>query len=235
MLELDDPEDLAVDLDVAAVLELVGGDHGAERSRERPPNSSDRRRMQPWTNGRPALSSRASSPSPSGGQTVRSVLRAGRPGPPGWQGRPDAGDPEQQVEDVVLGVDRDDAEDRVAVADDEAPGRDDQVHDAQRQRVAAGRVGAGPEGQQAEDAGQDVHDVVPAVDVEDPEHRVPHALVAGELGVVEEADDSGDHEDRADDARVEHRWCRTIPQIPWSLLSLQKLLSPTAHNPGAAR
>jgi hypothetical protein len=28
VLELDDPEDLAVDLDVAAVLELVGGDHG---------------------------------------------------------------------------------------------------------------------------------------------------------------------------------------------------------------
>jgi hypothetical protein len=30
VLELDDPEDLAVELDVAAVLELVGGDHGAQ-------------------------------------------------------------------------------------------------------------------------------------------------------------------------------------------------------------
>jgi hypothetical protein len=28
VLELDDPEDLPVELDVTAVLELVGGDHG---------------------------------------------------------------------------------------------------------------------------------------------------------------------------------------------------------------
>jgi hypothetical protein len=50
--------------------------------------------------------------------------------------------PDQQVEDVVLGVDREDAEDRVPIAHDESPGGDDQIDDAEAERVCSGRIGA---------------------------------------------------------------------------------------------
>jgi hypothetical protein len=41
------------------------------------------------------------------------------------------------VEDVVLGVDGDKAEDRLVAADDESPDRDDDVDDAEDERVGA--------------------------------------------------------------------------------------------------
>jgi hypothetical protein len=49
----------------------------------------------------------------------------------------DAGAADQQVEDVVLGVDGDDREDRVAVADDEAPDCHDDVDGTESQRSAS--------------------------------------------------------------------------------------------------
>jgi hypothetical protein len=48
-----------------------------------------------------------------------------------------------------------------------------------------------------------VHDVVPAVDVEDAEDAVAHRLVFRERRLVEEPDDPGDHEDRTEQAGVE--------------------------------
>jgi hypothetical protein len=48
-----------------------------------------------------------------------------------------------------------------------------------------------------------VDDVVPAIDAQDPEHVVMDRLVAGEIGVVEEADDPGDHQDGPDQARIQ--------------------------------
>ena len=49
----------------------------------------------------------------------------------------DACDPDQQVEEVVLGVHRDQVEDLVAVARDEAEQRHEQVDDAEAERVRA--------------------------------------------------------------------------------------------------
>src|SRR5215212_300368 len=85
---------------------------------------------------------------------------------------------EDQVEDVVLGVDRDEAEDRLVVADDEAPDRDDDVDGAEGEGVGPRGACSGGEGEQAEGAAGDVDEVVPGVDVEDAEHRVDVARAA---------------------------------------------------------
>ena len=87
---------------------------------------------------------------------------------------------------------------------DEAEHGEDQVEHADEQRGAAGGA-AGRDQQQAAD--RDVDEVVPAVDGEDAEHLVGDDLVAdGEAGLVEEADDPGDHEDAANQQAVEPGW-----------------------------
>ena len=69
------------------------------------------------------------------------------------------------MEQVVAGVDREEAEDRLAAADREAPEGEGDVEDAEPERVLARGV-AGDE--QPERAGEDVEHVDPAVDGEDP-------------------------------------------------------------------
>src|SRR5919204_5929743 len=112
------------------------------------------------------------------------------------------------MEDVVGGVDGHDAGDRVAASDDEFPDRDADVHDPEKRRVLPGEVA---DGEQPEDPGRQVDDVVPAIDRQDPEDLdgrvVPEDVTAGaEVRVVEEADDPGDREHGAHDAAVELRW-----------------------------
>src|SRR5919204_666872 len=84
------------------------------------------------------------------------------------------------------------AEQVAAVARYEAPDGDPHVHRAEADRVEAG-VAVGGEHRQADQAGRDVHDVVPAVHAEDSEHVVD---VAGRAEVrrIEEADDPGAHQ-----------------------------------------
>src|SRR3954471_10835536 len=64
----------------------------------------------------------------------------GRGGKPGANAR----DADQQVEEVVLGVDRDEAENRLPTADDEAPDGDGDVDHAEAIGVLAGGGGGGP-------------------------------------------------------------------------------------------
>src|SRR5919202_5813002 len=116
------------------------------------------------------------------------------------------------MQDVVGGVDRNDAEDRVATADDEAPDGDNDVHGAQTEGVGPGGIA---HGKQPECAGCQVDDVVPAVDREDAEHldaRViaEHVVARTEMGVVEEPDNARDYEHSADDYRVQPRWTRVL-------------------------
>jgi len=107
------------------------------------------------------------------------------------------------VQDVVLGVDRDQADDHPAVADDEAHDRDQQVDDAEHQREGPAG-GVGPDEGQCQRPRRDVDDVVPGVDVEDPQDRLALDLVArGEARAVEEADDAAGHQAEADDQRVD--------------------------------
>ena len=75
-------------------------------------------------------------------------------------------------------------------------------HDrAEHERIRA-RAAVGAGDQQADCARGDMDHVVPAVDVEDAQHGVARgAVAAAEAGVVEEADDPGDGERRADDQR----------------------------------
>ena len=68
------------------------------------------------------------------------------------------------MKQVVAGVDREEAEDRLTAADRESPERERHVEGAEPERVPARGV-AGDE--QAERAGEDVEDVDPAVDGED--------------------------------------------------------------------
>src|SRR4051794_34872820 len=59
----------------------------------------------------------------------------GDPRPGRGEPGPDAGDADQHVQEVVPGVDGDYAEDRVAAAGDEAPGRDHEVKGPAHKRV----------------------------------------------------------------------------------------------------
>src|SRR3954468_9354791 len=104
------------------------------------------------------------------------------------EARSETPDPDQQVQEVVLGVHRDDAEQVAAVAGDEAPYGDRHIHGAEPDRVSP-RVCVGAGHGQADQAGRDVNDVVPAVHVEDPQHAVDLAGIA-EVGRVEEPDDA---------------------------------------------
>ena len=117
----------------------------------------------------------------------------------GCGARRQTGEPEDQVQDVVRGVHGQDAQNRVAAADDEAPDRDDEVEQAEPEGVLARGVAGGGE---AEQAGGEVDEVVPSVDGQDPERLVDLPWRA-EARAVEEADDAGDRQDRADQRRVE--------------------------------
>jgi len=98
------------------------------------------------------------------------------------------------MQDVVLRVDRDESEDRVAVAVDEADDGHEDVDGAQSERVLASGVGTGAERKQAEPPCQQVDDVVPGIDVEDAEDGVDVARSAERRG-VEEADDPSHDQD----------------------------------------
>ena len=88
----------------------------------------------------------------------------------------------------------------------EPPNRDQDVEEAERQRVGPRGVAGG---RQADETGGDVEEVVPAVDVEDPEHGVGPDVVAGlEAGLVEESDDPCDHQRAAHERCVQPGWAR---------------------------
>jgi hypothetical protein len=67
------------------------------------------------------------------------------------------------VEDAVLGVDRQEAEDRLVAADDEAPNRNDDVDDAEDEGVGPRGARAGGESRQTEDAAEDVNGLCQAL------------------------------------------------------------------------
>jgi hypothetical protein len=82
------------------------------------------------------------------------------------------------MQQVVLGVDGDQAHDLPAVPRSDSERSHHQVQHPHRERVAARpAVGAGEH--QAHHAGRDVHEVVPAVHVEDADHGVARNVVAG--------------------------------------------------------
>ncbi len=97
---------------------------------------------------------------------------------------------DRQVQAVVAAVGGEEAEDRVAGADREAPDRQGGVEQADAERVLARGV-AGE--QQAERAGGDLEQVEPGVDPQHAERRFDVARGA-EGGAVEEADDPEDDE-----------------------------------------
>ena len=104
---------------------------------------------------------------------------------------------QHEAGEVVRTVHRNDAEDRLAVTQDEAPHRQ---RDQQHARAVPVRARARPRAgrRQAPDPQQHVQGVAPAVDAEGAEHVVVHGLVAREGSVVEEADDAGHHEHDAE-------------------------------------
>ncbi len=119
------------------------------------------------------------------------------------------GQAQDQVQEVVLGVDRNHVEERAeAVLDlEKPPDRDQDVREPDDEGVGPRRVAGS---RQTHQAGRDVNEVVPAVDVEHPEHRVGAQVVArSEAGLVEEADDSGDDQGAADERRVQPCWTGT--------------------------
>jgi hypothetical protein len=128
------------------------------------------------------------------------------------------------VEEVVLGVHRHHFEQgvvEVAAAEvDEAEHGDHYVEAAQSERVQALDVAPVGEGEEAEGARRDVNEVVPAVHGEQAAELVAAARadrISGlEAGVVEEADHPGDHEDAADQHRVQPGRARSLhrPSIP---------------------
>lgn len=111
---------------------------------------------------------------------------------------------EQHVEDVVGGVYRDDAEHVMPV--DQADDRNDAVDSSEEER--AGPRSPMPAGhEQEEDAGEDVDDVVPTVDLEDEEVLAVNAsrVAAGrrvELRVGEKAEDTNQQESGPDDQAI---------------------------------
>jgi hypothetical protein len=80
---------------------------------------------------------------------------------------------------------------------------DERVNGPEGQGVGPGRD---PGERQAEAARREMHDVVPAVDLENAEYRVALDWIDREAPVVEEADDSGDDEHPAHAERVEAGW-----------------------------
>ena len=149
--------------------------------------------------GRPALADRPDQAV--AGRALRASSSTG-----GAQGGEHAERAEDEVEQVVAGVDRQEAEDRLAAADRESPEGEADVEGAEPERVAArGVVG----GEQAEHAGEDVQDVVPAVDGKGAEDLLDLAGRA-KRGAVEEADDA-DHDERgADRGGVEAGWAGSV-------------------------
>src|ERR1044072_4593217 len=117
----------------------------------------------------------------------------------------DAEHTEHGVEDVVLAVDRDEAEDGLAATDDEAPDRDNDVDGAEREGVGARRTWAGSEGKQAQDTAEQVNQVVPRVHIEHPDDRV-HGAWAAERGAVEDPDNPCNRQRPSDQDGVEAGW-----------------------------
>src|SRR3954454_21834802 len=111
----------------------------------------------------------------------------------------DAERAQRDVQDVVGGVDGDDPEHVVAV--DQPDDRDQAVDDAERQRHRLGRA-ATPERGQQQETGQDVHEVVPAVDLE-AEEAVALDLGPGVEGRVgDEAEDAGEQQGEAGEQAI---------------------------------
>ena len=104
---------------------------------------------------------------------------------------------DEQVQQVVGGVDRDDRQQVAAVAHDEAERRDEQVDDAVADREQP-RLGGRPGHHEADDAGQQMNDVVPAVDVERDQRAALRVVADAEARLDEEAEDADEHEHRAE-------------------------------------
>jgi hypothetical protein len=122
------------------------------------------------------------------------LLRRGGDQPGG-----DARGRQQEVQDVVGAVDRDDPEDLVAL--DEADQRHQRVDEAEAERDRLGRRPRVRRAQQQQ-ARREVHEVVPAVDLE-AEQRSALELVAGlEAALGEEAEDARDEQRDAGEQAV---------------------------------
>src|SRR5687768_6406618 len=108
-----------------------------------------------------------------------------------------SGDADQRMQDVVLRVDGNELEDGIPIPVDEPDDRDHDVDRAEGERIGP-RARIGPRYREAHDAARDVHEVVPAVDVEDAEHgrALDERVVTDrEARLVEEAEDPGRYED----------------------------------------
>jgi len=103
------------------------------------------------------------------------------------------------MDEIVAGVNWEDAEDLTAAADEKAPDPDRNVKEAEPERVLA-RGEAGDE--ETHCTGDDVEGVGPTIDGEGPE-CIAYLAGPAEGGAVEEAEDASDNERRADQRRVQ--------------------------------
>src|SRR4051794_6047136 len=124
------------------------------------------------------------------------------------------------MQEVVGGVDRDEREDVVAV--DEAADRHEEIDRAEAEGVAPRRPGVAPE-RESEQPGEDVYDVVPAVDLEDDQVAALNARTGVEGRVGDEADDADEQQCGAEDERVHLRRgpvrCHGSSVLSWVLAS----------------
>jgi len=103
---------------------------------------------------------------------------------------------------VVRGVHREEGQDGVAV--DEAPDRHEQIHDSEAEGIRPRRARVAPE-REPDEAREDVHDVVPAVDLEDDQVTALHVRARVERGVGDEPDYADEQQRCAEGERVQLR------------------------------
>jgi hypothetical protein len=110
---------------------------------------------------------------------------------------PDARHGDREVQHVVGRVDRDQRQQQPTVADGEPEDRDDDVDDAVGDAEDAGLRGR-PGHRKPDDPRQQVHDVVPAIDVKQDQRAALRAVADREARLDEKPDETDEHEHAAE-------------------------------------